>query len=201
MSREYVVFGEFIVKVSGGLVGTVEELGLTSEQVRIHPRYNFRDIPTDDFGAAPVETRWDLADATVTMTLVHYDPDVLNKCMGSAMGGGGFDTSSITDNIDGFMAGAGRLLGFNRGLGTAANMYVTVYLIPADDGGFEPYRFYACYLDARPLVIPLGTERTLVQLSWRVIPYQEITTEGGVMVETSSQEGVTLWDHSDELLI
>lgn len=201
MSREFVVFGEFIVKVSGGLVGGMEELGLTSEQVRINPRYNFRDILTDDFGAAPVETRWDMADAVVSMTLVHYDPDVLNKCMGSAMGGGGLDAGNATDNIDGFMAGAGRILGYNRGLGTGSNMYVTVYLIPADDGEFEPYRFHACYLDTKPLMIPLGTERSLVQMSWRVIPYQKITVSGGVMVETSSQEGVTLWDHSDELLI
>lgn len=204
MTREFVVYGEFLVEASGGRLGGKQQLGLTVGPVRIIPRYVHRDILTDDFGPlSPVEVMWRMGDALVAMELVHYDTEVMNKCISMSMGGGSFDTDPGDDSsLDGTYGPGGRILGYNRGLGTAANMFTTVYLTPTNDGLYEPYRFKACYLNGQPLEIPLGTERTIVRLHWRVVPYKPIETNAqGRMVETSSQGGVVLWDHeSDELL-
>lgn len=203
MSRAYTVFGEFLLYVSGGRVGGKEELGLSADPFQLLPNYAHRDINSDGLGAIPVEVMWNMTDAMLRVTLVHYDVDILNKCLCCAQGGGNFDeTPGDVDSLDGTMAQNGRLLGNNRGLGTAANMLNTVYLSPTGDSSNQPYRFRACYLNARPLVIPLGTERSLVQLCWRVIPYQSIEVDDdGVMIETSSEGGVVLWDHETDLLL
>lgn len=193
--RGYVVYGEFIVYVSGGNIPNEDgrtdlkvELGLTADPVRILPRYNHRDVYTDDFGPdTPVETLWNMGEAALLMTLVHYNPTALSFCMSSAMGG---PLNFPVGGVDGFMAPGGTAMGRGRALGVTGNSYMTVYLQPAQNN-FEPYRFLACYLDSKPLEIPYGTERTLARLNWRVIPYQQLTT-----AELSSAAGVTLWDHS-----
>lgn len=194
MARGYTVFGEFIVSVSGGLFDEIEELGLTAEPARIVPVYNHRDIPTDGYGPnVPVEVLWNMGECLLFLTLVNYDTEVLGRCYRSAMGGGNPDQGDDTD-LDGFMGPAGRPLGFGRRIGTAANYYVTVHLFPTDDGQYNPYRFIACYLNSQPLEIPIGTERTLVRLCFRVIPYQRLIVENNVPQEISSTTGWPLFD-------
>ncbi len=196
MSRGYTIFGEFIVKVKNGLISNIGdtpvELGLTSEPVKIYPRYNHLDIYTDDFGpSVPVEMLWNLAEVNIQMTLVHYDIDVLDACMKAAMGGGNFDQGNPLgdETIDGFMAAAGRPMGLGQDITIPSNQYVRLYLVPTSTSEYLPYRFLFCYLD-RSMEIPLGTERSLIRLNWRCIPYQPLTTE-----EISSFEGVSLWDN------
>lgn len=180
--------------VSGGPLGAFpnpdaqgkHQLGLTIDPVRILPRYVHRDVFTDDFGPdVPVETLWNMAECNIAMTLVHYDAALLSVCMGSSMGAG----TSLLNDVDGAMGPAGRPMGFGRGLGTALCNYITLYLKPAQST-WEPYRFLATYLNSQPLEIPYGTERTLVKLNWRCIPYRELTT-----AEISSAAGIVLWDH------
>jgi len=194
MSRDFQIFGSFMVEVSGGWIDPRTSLGLTVDPVRVVPRYNHKDIYTNDFGPdVPVETLWNMAEAYVFMNLVHYDSEVLEKCMRAAMGGGGNPDPSDGESIDGFMAQAGRPMGFGRALGSAACQYTTLYLTPYSGASILPYRFYACYLNSQPLEIPLGSERTVVRLNWRVIPYQQLTS-----AEVKSEGGVRLWDRSGE---
>lgn len=192
MAREYMVFGECMVKVrgpAGSIIEEITELGLASESIRLTPRYNHLDILTDDFGPnVPVEVLSHLADANLQMTLVHYDPQILDYCMYLAMGGRG--PISSTNDWDGSLSPAAVPLGLGAPLHDEINNYVSVYLVPASYTTTVPYRFPACYLDAKPLEIPFGTERTLVKLNWRVIPYQEFTTG-----EITSEQGHRLWSH------
>lgn len=195
MARGYVVFGEFIVKVIGSVdaFDGTEELGLTIDPVRIVPRYNHLDVMTDDYGPdVPVETLWNMADAVVHMTLVNYDPDVLNKCMRAAMGGGGLNVGNPTGSgsVDGFMGMAGTPMGGGVAMEASGNNYVMVFLIPTDDGEYNPYRFVSCYLNSQPLEIPLGTERSLVKLAWRCVPYRPFNGS-----EITSYNNGLLWDH------
>ena len=198
MTRAYQVFGEFIISVSGGQFSGKQELGLTSDPWRLHPRYVHRDVTTDGFGpVVPVETLWDMADALVSLTLVHYDQGILDQCMRAAMGGGGYDAGNPGGGgaMDGFLGQAGRPMGLGAALGSTENQYTTVYIEPTADGTILPYRFRACYLDGRPLEVPYGSERSLVKLNWRCIPYQPLTA-----AEISSVNGVPIWDRTSVLL-
>lgn len=198
MARGFQIFGEFIVEVSGNLFLDKEQLGLTVEPARVVPRYNHREVVTDDFGPdVPVEILFNMADAIIYLSLVHYDSDVLDKCMRAAMGGGGADSGNSDGDgaMDGFMGPAGRPLGFARALGTAANFFTTVYLTPADDATIRPYRFKACYLNSHPFELPYGTARSIAKIAWKCIPYQQLTTS-----EIASTDGVALWDRTSDLL-
>lgn len=204
MSRGFSIFGEFIVAVSGGYIDDQQQLGLTSEPVKVFPRYSHIDKVTDDFGPEiPVEVFWMMGEALISMSLVHYDNDILAQCMRASMGGGGIDNNNpdgesddFTEGaMDGFLGPAGRPLGYGRALGTAANQYTTVYLIPFTGASIRPYRFKACYINAQPMEIPLGSERSIVRLMWRCIPYQQLTSS-----EVKSVDGVPLWDRTSDIL-
>ena len=117
-----------------------------------------------------------LADVHIRMSLVHFDKDVLSACISESMAGGD----------EGDLAGAGTPMGGGAGLGADGNHYISVNLLsPVLD---NPWRFLACYLSEQPVQYPLGTERSLVALNWRCIPY------GLVAAETKSANTI-LWDH------
>jgi hypothetical protein len=172
VTRDYVINGETLVKVKGngalassGFPGEAAlwELGLASEAVRVVPRFSYQDVHTDDFGPnIPAEVMWMLADVRIEMVLVHYDRAVLDACISEAMGGISFPAGAI--------APAGQCLGRGLPLFSSGNHYVSLSLMSPVLG--VPWRFPASYLDSSPLIIPLGTERTLAHLSWRAIPYR-----------------------------
>lgn len=195
MTRAYQIYGEFMVNVRGGQhlpssVGgfnnnKIAQLGLTSEAVTIVPRFRHKEIYTDDYGKEiPAELMCYMADAQVNITLVHYDEDVLQICMQETMGGG--DGSFSVLGNDGIMPRGGRLLGNNISMYFSGNHYLSVSLFPA--ASVKGWRFTSCYLNSQPLVIPVGAERSLVQLSFRAIPYSTMTS-GEVLAS-----GVVLWD-------
>lgn len=196
MTRGFVTYGEAMVYVrgpEGSIIEEITELGLCSESIRITPRYNHLDILTDDFGpSVPVEVLSNMADAKVSMTLVHFDWNIVDYCMYLAMGG----TGPVNDeqDYDGSLSQAGSPLGFGKPMYDPSNHYVSLYLRSATETLSPPtnvpYRFICSYLDGQPLEIPLGTERSLLQLSWRVIPYRPFTGD-----EISSEGGLKLWDH------
>ena len=102
MSRDYQINGETMVKIrfgshrSGGRDGsltyevgtthgvewiTAGELGLASEPITISPRFRLRDLRVDDYGPdIPPDVMSQLSDVQLRMTLVHYDPFILNLC-------------------------------------------------------------------------------------------------------------------------
>ena len=188
-----------------GVGGSVHQLGLAVEAIKVTPTFRHLDVHTDDYGHdIPPEVLWHLADARIDMTLVHYDDSLLDECVLESMGG--FDDTA-PGAVAGVYAGAGLPLGGGVQRWSAGNHYITVYLSsPVQQ---VPWRFRTCYLEQQPFVYPLGTERSMVQLRWRAIAYgfQSATTEqtgsdnGQPIFTTTISEitsaGKILWDYMD----
>jgi len=170
MGRGFYILGDTKVTVKGtNLLGGTQTLGLCEGPVKVTPRYKHMDIKADDFGGdIPPEVLWMLADATVHMTLVHFDPILLEACLALAMG----------NNVDGKCGGAG------MPLGAAGNL-----LSLGIAGTNYAWRFPSSYLSERPASWPMGTERSQVELQWRAIPYVGFTTDIRSL-------GAVVWDHT-----
>lgn len=203
MARSYTIYGEHIVKIYSGSTnftftetsGQIVELGLTDNITRIQPIFHHQDIHVDDFGnKAPAEVMSMMAECRIEMTLVHYDPTVLSCCLWDAKGFNGIGTDLGFEALnEGACGAAGTLMGGGRDVGHEDNRYSELFLIfPKTDevtmSQRQPYVFHACYLDSRPLEIPISTERSLVKLSWRAIPYDtfasgsnEIRSSGSII--------------------
>lgn len=169
------------------------ELGLSSREIRITPRFVHRDINVDDFGSdIPVEVLNMMADVTIRMELVHYDKDVLDACQIESQGG---DASRTTV---GSLPPAGLPLGNFVQLLASGCHFISLNLTSPQLN--FPWRFRACYLTGPPVEIPIGTERTLAQVNWRAIPYRAPTL--GVIVSGFSpfaevmSSGVPLFDRT-----
>ncbi len=213
MGREFNVFGEALVTVFGGahLSGTPlhdevdgmvsgAELGLSLEQIKIIPRFHHKDMHVDDFGPdVPPEVMWNLADIRISMTLVHYDSDILDTCMGESMGGGGFDISS--GGMGAYLFGAGALMGNLIAPLASGNFFLGLKIVPNNITNQICY-FPTCYLTGQPLEIPLGTQRSAVVLDWRSIPYGYPVSSGNLQSGSSQWEiksqGAMIWLAGDQ---
>lgn len=196
LGRLYQVFGEFMVYVfgGGGRFDEVTELGITSEPVIIRPRYFHHPVLVSDFGKdVPVDVLTMTSYVDVSMTLVHFDYEVLQQCMGLAMGNSIPTVGS--NNFDGTVASAGTPLGGGGEIGSSKNKFVSVNLLPGLtdlDTLAIPWRFRQCYLNSEPIEIPLGTLHSQVRLNWRCLPYVVPTLEDGWDVQS---DRVVIFDH------
>lgn len=192
MPRDFVISGEALVTVFGGgaLVDTdgnqtLQELGLAAEGIRVVPKYAHKEIHHDAFGPdIPGDIMTQLAEVSIYMTLIHYDTDILDFCMANATGGIHNDRPVFPEA--GVLAPSGTLLGRGVPLTDPKNLLIRVGL--QSPILLEPWRFLACYIDTQPLEIPLGTEKTLVKLRWRCIPYVPVMQPG-------SEEQVLAWSY------
>lgn len=167
MSRSYVVNGQTLVLVKGrsdSAIGTLSELGLTTDQIRITPVFRHSDITVNAWGEAPPEVQFKLAEVRISMTLVYYDNAVLQTCLQESMAGAP-DFGALP------MAGA--LMGNNLPRfapgGANGNHYIGLNLTSPVAG--LPWRFLTAYLTNPPVDIPIGTDRTAIVCNWRAIPY------------------------------
>lgn len=160
MSHDFSIFGEALVQVEGGSL-SLNELGYCSEPIKVAPRFAYKDVFTDDFPDVPSNRLWMLAETKITMTLVYYDETTLEAVILAAMVGNA-NGQALT------MAGAGTPMGVGI-LGDPTNSLITLTI--SSNNGPQPYIFDACHLAERPVEIPLGIERSLVQLTWSSIPY------------------------------
>lgn len=158
---DFQTFGEALVKVD--ISGITNELGYCYEPIKIQPSFAYKDMLSDDFPTVPSNRLWMLAETKITMTLVYYNPDILQDCILAAMGGG-TDGGGILQ-----MAAAGTPMGIGS-VGDENNALVAL-TISSVNGLEEPYMFPACHLIERPVEIPVGVERSLVQLVWSSLPY------------------------------
>ena len=175
MARDFYINGETLVKVktrtvaSGNedveesLIGSnLFELGLTDGLIRITPTFKRKDIYVDDYGpGVPAETMTLMAEASVEMTLIQFDQDILDLVIGESTGG------SLAGS---FQQGAGVLMGNDAELFDEDCYYVSLNLLSPVES--KPWRFPTCYLADRPFMFPLGTEKSAVQLTWRAVPYR-----------------------------
>jgi len=192
--RDFTIFGEclVLVKGAGALAKNIPnntpglwELGLSEKDVQVQLEFNHQDLKADDFGPdVPAEVLTQLAQAYITMRLIHYDPIVLESCLVESMGGGGLSTNGILATLvnAGTMTQAGTPLGGGQDLYGSRNHYISLNLLSSQLG--LPYRFRAAYLTGPPIVFPMGTDKSIVELRWRALPYvimvpQTVTDEDG----------------------
>ena len=190
--RNYFINGQCLVKVKGSTLSLYDgkgggaELGLTDVKgcVTISPNFRFRKIMYDDYGSeVPAEIMWLLQDVSISMTLVHFDADVLEGCISQSNGG----------VLAGRVAGAGRPMGsgFEMYSNSGENHYITLYL-SSPTGGL-PWRFISCYLDGSPIEWPISAERSLVYLEWKAIPYAKFPSSNPSAEMLSSD--IVIWDN------
>ncbi len=199
MPRDFHINGPALVKVFFGehvsTSGTLfQELGLTEGQINVVPHFFHKDIYVDDFGPnCPPEVMWQLASVDINMTMIHFDKETLRICVNESMAG----------SSDGTLVGAGNTLGHGLPLFSSGNHLIDLTITSPDEQ--EPYHFFATYLLGPPYKYPMGTEVTIVDMTWRAIPYkpflvlnnssgQPIGPEVGFQELTS--EGVVLWNRT-----
>jgi len=189
MGRSYLIYGETMISVKGSptneTIKEETELGLATGAVTITPKFYHKDINVDDFGpSVPVEVQCMLADVHITFNLIHFDDDVLTACLEQSLAGAS----------DGTMPGAGSLLGNglasggeNKVLGLVNN-YITLIVESLDENG-ATWTFPSTYMPDNPAVYPLGVERSLVQCTFRAIPYIPLPNDGTELIS----KGAVLW--------
>lgn len=170
-----------VLGVIPGTLSTLTELGLCSEQIKITPNHNHHDINIDNYGPkVPVDVMAQMRDCTIEMTFVHFDDYVLAVCMAESAGGLNFGVDPIFGNINaswnGIAGNAGQLLGGGKDYFASGNHFISLSLLPINyfAAAFPPgamMRFPTCYITDR-VVYPIGTERSLVSVTWRSIPYR-----------------------------
>lgn len=188
MARDFYINGETMVYVKGRSdsgIGTLQELGLSTGPVTVSFDFRHRDINVNAWGdEIPPEVQWMLAGANVSMNLVHYDPSILDICVMESMAGapaiGQMRRAGARMGNNGVRFAAGGLLG---------NHFIGLNLASPVAG--KPWRFYFSYLTQSPIQYPLGTEKSVVTLNWRAIPYTTDPWGGG-----TGAQGTPLWDHT-----
>jgi hypothetical protein len=183
MASDLLINGETTVQVigaAGSAIATLQELGLTEDQIRITPRWRHRDMNVDDFGTEiPPDVMWMLADCLIRMTLVYVDRAILNAVLKESMCGGA---------ALGSLKAAGTPMGGGEALKSTENHYIELRLTPAAPVIGRQWTFPATYLAEQPYEEPLGVERSLVKLTFRAIPFVPFSA-GAELLST----GATLW--------
>lgn len=195
MVRKIVINGETLVEVRGGAhmsgtsIGILTQLGLAEGQVTITPQINFRDVYVPDFGPnVPADVLWMLSSVRISMTLIFYDPTVLDICIAESMGG---STPNPSGNLfidgrggaglagpglnpvyyGGTLMGAGVPLGGLKQIFDSGWHYISTTLTSPELG--LPWCFPKTYLNQSPVEIPIGNDCSKVRLEFTAIPYQD----------------------------
>lgn len=184
MSRGWFINGESMVSVKGNTgtgISSITQLGLSDGPIRVSADFRHRDINLDAFGGEiPPDVQFMLAAVNVSMGLIHVDRDVLDACLRESMGG----SATI-----GAVARAGVVLGGGVARFAAGWHYVGLNILSPVAN--KPWRFYAAYLTASPMEHPLGTEKSVITVNWRCIPYALDPWGDG-----TGASGVPIWDHT-----
>ena len=191
----YVKFGAHIPTSVGNIPGIPVpsnrcELGLTSDQIVLTPKIVRHDVKTDDLGPEiPANLMQYMSEMNITMTLVHFDQNVLQIVQGEAGGGAVVAAGGVTDVAPGVLQPAGTFLGFGPVL-ASGNHFMSLNIASPKAG--LPYRFPSCTLADTPMRTPLGTGYSMVTLNWRAIPYSRPNPVTGECFSS----GAKLWDRT-----
>ena len=190
MARGFYIQGEAMTYVkgpTGSAIASTVQLGLPADKIQcsIEPRY--RDMNLDAFGGEiPPDVQCMLAAVNVTMDLIHFDPTILDECQRLSMG-----LAGIAGGVIGTLPHAGTRLGGGGALYTSATNNLMQLQIAAPAGSPAlPWRFYAGYMP-QAYTYPLGTEKSIVRVTWRFIPYPP---SGDPWNSGNGAQGVVLWD-------
>lgn len=187
MARDLFVNGECMVSVRGNIstISTVTQLGLAQDPIEITVNHQHMDVGVDAWGGRriPPEIQYFLSDAVIRMNLVHIDRDRLDDCLRLSMGG--VATVGLVPRTGTRMMNNGVLYG-------SANSLIELRL--SSPVGLKRWRFPAAYLTGPPVEFPLGTERSIIRLTWRAVPHPETTALDPWGGGTGSSNAI-LWSH------
>ena len=189
MSRGFNINGIAMVSVIGNSqatgIASLAQLGLSEDQIQVTYDVRHMEIQVNGWGSEiPADLQNKLAAVNIRMTLVHYDPAVLDACLSEAIGG------ALSQGIPtGQMPTAGMLMGGGVAVGTYPNHFIRLCIYSPIQN--KPYRFLAAYLTGNPLVLPLGVDRSQATMTWRALPYAPDPWGGGL-----GSYGVPLWDNA-----
>lgn len=172
MTRQINVNGESLILVKGASntsIANLAELGLAEAAITLTPEFNHDGVTVDAWGKGTPEVQYMLAAVNISFTLVHYDPDILDVCIGLSMGGG---------SIIGQTGRAGTLMGGGVARFSPGWLYVSLNITSPVQA--KPWNFLNCYMQNPPMSIGLGTERSLPQINFRCVPYTQDPYQGGV---------------------
>lgn len=199
MPRDFIIYGESIVKVKGNVnstISTITELGLTEDQINISFHYNKRPLHADPWGSpqnnqAGVDKQVFPGFAVITANLVHYDPTVLEECFRLSNSGPTVAVGVAGVAPGGVLNHAGWRMGSNGARFAATNSFIGLNIQSAGVPSFTSaiWRFYfAELIEVTP--IPIGTERSVVRTVWQAVPYIPDPWNGGV-----GANGYVWYDH------
>lgn len=165
---------------AGTAISSLSQLGTSEDQVTWSPRFYHDDVIVGGtYGPnVPVDCQFMLSDAFITMNLVYYDQSVLEACIQEANAGA---------SAFGTMVRAGTLMGGQFSRFASGNHFIGLNLTSPVEG--KAMRFLAAYLTGQPLNYPIGPKRSIVQLTWRAIPYPENNIFSG-------SAGIKLFDNT-----
>lgn len=182
MARDFWINGESLVAVKGpvgSLIGSITELGLTVDQIRITPDFRHKAINVDAWGEAPPETQFMLATVGIQLDFIHFDRTILDECLRLSMAG----APAI-----GQLPRAGARMGNNSPRFSATNNYIGLNI--TSPVGNKPWRFFYTFMTNPPMQFPLGTEKSVVTTSWVAVPFTTDPYQGGL-----GAQGQALWDY------
>lgn len=183
MSRYVYVNGESLVYVkgpAGSAIANLTELGLSDNPITIVLQPMHKEVTADAWGDVPFEVQTMLASVSVSMTLIHFDPAVVEELARLSMGGGA---------QAGQMGRAGTLLGNNLPRFAAGNNFFGLNI--ASPVGQRPWRLFTCYMPQPAVQWPLGANRSIISLSFRAIPYVQDPWRGGI-----GAQNYAIYDHT-----
>lgn len=163
MAMGWWINGPALVQVKGNIISgipTLSNLGLSDGPIRVSPTLKHKDINVDAWGEAAADVQNMLAEVNMQFTLVDFDPTVLESCVIESMGG---------PAVFGQLAKAGLPLGGNAARFAAGNHYMGLNITSPD--GSRPWNFQFSYMPDTPFDWPLGTEKSITTVRWRVIPF------------------------------
>lgn len=181
MGRDFQINGESMVYVrsrSDSAIGSLQQLGLAADPIRWTPTFLHHDLNVDATGEAVVDVQNMTAFVTIRMTLIHFDPVILDECV----------RLSMAASAVGFAGRAGQRLGNNFPQFAAGNNLIGVGIASPIAG--KPWRFHSCHLIGPGMDYPLGTKKTMADLIWRGICYTTDPWGGG-----TGSLNIPIWDN------
>lgn len=195
MARDFFINGPTGVFVKGrsdGPLAALSFLGLSESPIIVTPRFRHAPLMVNAWGGGevPADLQVFLADADVAMDLIDFDRTFLANCIQAAMGGAAAEGACVT---------AGTRMGGNAARFAPGNNYLGLNLTAPVSPGPSPWRFYYAYLQDS-IEFPLGSEKSVIRLSWKVVPYTNDPWGGGSAQPTTTAGfgagGALLWDHN-----
>lgn len=158
--------GEVLVSVkgsAGSAIAGVSQLGYCESPVSWSPTFQKLDVIINAFGTTPAEVQMMGIMASISMSLVYFDPAILDALLSESAAGAG---------SAGANSRAGARMGNGQPLYSAGCHFFSVGL--SSPVANKPYTFLACQLVDNPLTWPLGAERSVVQVNFRAISYSPV---------------------------